>query len=556
MFADLLYRLDADSSEPSEAGFDAAGAESAWPNPAAIWRFDDSHYGCADATRAPDGAGGMAGSVAARNGGLRDGSLRNGDWGAVAEPEPPAGCGDTTAAAQSGLDGSEGLGSLGNGDLKDLVVELAAERARIEGRYLAAVGELASRNGAQSAAYILRDQTRLNASQARTEARLAESLVTEGMTATLDALQAGEIGMSHAKVIAREAPKKHRRSEEEFIELCRAYPSDTVARHPLAYQNLQVFADLEAEAAAENLSPIDAELAQQRAQRWGSMKLGDDGMWHLNGKFDFLAGRQVNIALQAMVRSLRRRAENTDGADNDGNADGTTAGHDDSNADTDSGAGVVPTRAQLTADAISDLIAGTSDVRRAKTSLVIVADYDIVNDRLVNPRLDDGTPISAKMLADHALDANVLPAVFKSDWSELALGRTRNANDAQRLILAMRDQGCIGCDLTPEHTEAHHIDYFENGDPTEVPNLASLCWDCHSDLHQHGRQIDTRPDDHPRPRSPEPQGTGPPARDTTRRSSPPAITRSPGHRPARTQERRLLRSQGHWCARTSTARSP
>ncbi|WP_420444123.1 HNH endonuclease [Candidatus Poriferisodalis sp.] len=543
MFADLLYRLDADGSEPSEAGFDAAGAELAWPNPAAIWRFDDSHYGCADATRAPDGAGDMADPLAARNDSLGNSLLRSdrsgvaavvsespGDAAERAGSRSDAGCA-TEAGSPAGCVENEDLGSLGYGDLKDLVVELAGERARIEGRYLAAVGELASRNGAQSAAYILRDQTRLNASQARTEARLAESLVTGGMTATLDALQAGEIGLSHAKVIAREAPKKHRRSEAEFIELCRAYPSDTVARHPLAYQSLQVFADLEAEAAAENLSPIDAELAQQRAQRWGSMKLGDDGMWHLNGKFDFIAGRQVNIALQAMVRSLRRRAENNDGADNDDALNGTTAGHDDSNADTDSGAVVVPTRAQLTADAISDLIAGTTNIRRAKTSLVIIADYDIVNDRLVNPRLDDGTPISAKMLADHALDANVLPAVFKSDWSELALGRTRNANDAQRLILAMRDQGCIGCDLTPERTEAHHIDYFENGGPTEIPNLASLCFDCHSGLHQHHTPIETPPHGRPRLRQPEPEGkprlqppepegAGPPARA-------PATSRSP-----------------------------
>ncbi|WP_420623737.1 HNH endonuclease [Candidatus Poriferisodalis sp.] len=518
MFADLLFRLDADGSEPAGTGFDAAGSAPAWPDPAAIWRFDESlhnsHQGrvdAADAAGSPGDAGGMAGSVAGR-----DGSLRCSGSGAV--PEPSAGCGDT-AKARSGLDESDSLGSLGYGDLKDLVVELAAERARAEGRYLAAVAELASRNGAQSAAFVLRDQTRLNASQARTEARLAESLVTEGMTATLDAMQAGEIGMSHAKVIAREAPKKHRRSEAEFIEQCRAYPSDTVARHPLAYQSQQVFADLEADAAAENLSPIDAELAQQRAQRWGSMKLGDDGMWHLNGKFDFLAGRQVNIALQAMVRSLRRRAENKEGTPN--GADGATAGHDGSNDDTDGGgAGVVPTRAQLTADAISDLIAGTANIRRAKTSLVIVADYDIVNDRLVNPRLDDGTPISAKMLAEHAVDANVLPAIFKADWSELALGRTRNANDAQRLILAIRDQGCIGCGLTPEHTEAHHIDYHEHGGPTDIPNLASLCFDCHSSLHQHHRQIHTPPDGRPRLQPPEPQGTGPPARGPVASRSP------------------------------------
>ncbi|WP_420626101.1 HNH endonuclease [Candidatus Poriferisodalis sp.] len=524
MFADLLYRLDADGSEPAETGPGAAGMGSAWPDPAAIWRFDDSHNrsaDTADAAESPGDAGDMAGSAATRDGSLRDGSLRDGGWGAVAEPGPSAGS-DGTAAAGCGVDGSEGLASLGYGDLKDLVVELAAERARVEGRYLAAVGEMASRNGAQSAAFVLRDQTRLNASQARSEARLGEDLVSQGMTATLDAMRVGEIGMSHARVIAREAPKKHRRSEEDFIELCRIYPSDKVASYPLAYRSQEVFADLDAEAAANDLGPVDAELALQRAQRWGSMRLGDDGMWHLTGKFDFLAGRQVNSALQAMVRSLRRSAENTDGTANDSNAvDHAAAGRPDANDGTDdSGAGVVPTRAQLTADAISDLIAGTTNVGRARTSLVIVADYDVVNDRLTNPRLDDGTPISAKMLADHAADANVLPAIFKADWSELALGRTRNANDAQRLILAMRDGGCIGCDLTPEHTEAHHIDYFENGGPTEIPNLASLCFDCHSDLHQHGRQIETPPDGRPRLRPPEPHSTGPPARA-------PAASRSP-----------------------------
>ena len=97
-----------------------------------------------------------------------------------------------------------------------LVVELTSERARVEGRYLAAVGELAARNGAQAAAYVLRDQTRMNCAQARCEARLAESLVSEGFSDTLDAMRAGEIHMSHAKVIAREAPKKHRRSEKRL----------------------------------------------------------------------------------------------------------------------------------------------------------------------------------------------------------------------------------------------------------------------------------------------------------------------------------------------------
>ena len=497
MFGDVIRELAPGPIEGCETGDRPSAVRhhdvGTWPDAASVWRSGGSGRGRGDG----------------------------------ADPLRSVGCGDG-AGRHDGAVGLCGLGSLGYGDLQDLVVELAAERARVEGRYLAAVAEMASRHGAQATAYVLRDQTRLNASQARSEARLAETLAAEGMTATLDAMQAGEIGMAHAKVIAREAPKKHRRSEASFLELCRVYPSDTVARHPLAYESLEVFADLDAEAAAKDLSPLDAELAHQHAQRWGSMKLGDDGMWHLNGSFDFLAGRHINTALQAMVRSLRRRADND--TDTGEAADGTTAELDDGttavNGATDAagrrvadGGRVVPTRAQLTADAIADLIAGTTSTRRRNTSLVIIADYDAVNDRLANPRLDDGTPLSAKMLADHAADADVLPAVFKSDWSELALGRTRNANDAQRLILAIRDGGCIGCDLTSEHTESHHIDYYENGGLTEVPNLASLCHLCHSSLHRHNTPIDTPPNGKPRLQQHSDQPTRPDSTDPTRPDS-------------------------------------
>ena len=248
-----------------------------------------------------------------------------------------------------------GLGTLSSQELKALVVELAEKRARAEGRYLAAVGELAARNGAQSTAHVLRDQTRMNCAQARSEARLAESLVSEGFTDTLEAMRAGEIHMSHAKVIAREAPKKHRRSESDFLELARAYPSDTIARHPLAYRSQQVEADLAAEAAANGLSPIDAELALQRHERSASLRMGDDGMWHLRGKFDFLTGRQLSGALQAAVRSMRRR-------------------HDDNQSD--SSDEDAPTQAQFTADALCELVLGTGPALRAATSLIVVADYD------------------------------------------------------------------------------------------------------------------------------------------------------------------------------------
>ena len=500
MFGDVVRELAPGYVEAPEASVDTASGwppavGSAWPDERAVWTggelgpFDD-------ATSSAEHRNSSLGAVSTPAvAGQRDGAAGRAADGAISAPEDSQQCDGASGhagdgeivggvAASCGVD----LGALNVDELTDLVVELTAERARVEGRYLAAVGEMTSRYGAQATAYVLRDQTRMNCAQARSEARLAESLVTEGFTGTLDAMQAGEIHMSHAKVIAREAPKKHRRSEHDFLELARTYPSDTIARHPLANYSLAIADELAAEAAAQDLSPADAELALQRHERSASLRMGDDGMWHLHGKLDFLTGRQLSDALQAAVRSTRRRH-----ADNNPHDDGDAA-----------------TRAQLTADALCELVLGDETARRFATNLLIIADYDIASDRLANPRLDDGTPMSAQMLAEYGLNANVLPAMFSADWSQLALGRTRNANDAQRLVLAARDRGCIGCALTFEHTQAHHIDYYDNGGLTDIANLASLCEPCHKDVHARGRKIRTPSDGRPRLQPPEPRNADPP----------------------------------------------
>ena len=482
MFADLVRPPDPDAPDAPETGPGAAVGVSAWPHPEAVWSADDTHPEWRGADDAQPPSGRVSGECRLRGEQARVGIAAD-------------------SAAADGVD----LTSLRYGELEELVAELATERARVEGRYLAALGELTSRVGAQAAAYQLRQITRMGSPQARCEARLAEDLTQGGMTDTLDAMAQGRIHMSHAKVIARESPKKHRRSEADFLELSQSYPADTVARHTLATESLQVYADLAEEAAAKDLSPADAELALQRHERFASMRVGEDGMWHLRGKFDFLTGRELNTALQSQLRSLRRRHE-TDTchagpstAHGDGRGEGTEGTHPEGTAPP------MPTRGQLTADALSELIAGTTNVRRGKNNLLIIADYDVVNDRLANPRLDDGTPLSAQMLAEHATDAKVLPAVFKADWSELALGRTRNASDAQRLVLAARDGGCIGCELTSEHTQGHHISYYENDGLTEIPNLASMCEPCHQDLHNRSRKIHTPPHGRPRLAPPDPQ---------------------------------------------------
>lgn len=373
-------------------------------------------------------------------------SLKQHQWG---EGTGKVGCGDCGALVRVSR---KDPAKLSGGELADRVVDLAEARARLDGEYLAALGELASRSGAQGAAHRLREMNRMTAMAARSDARLALKLKENDYGDTIEAMRAGKVNIAHARVIAREAPKKHRRSEDEFLELCGSYPADIVAKHPFAYQSNEMYADLAAEQAAKSREPADAEYALQRAQRKATLNVGADGMWHLRERFDFLTGRRINQALTAAIRSQKQH---------EGSADHTGAQH--------------------AADALAALLCGED---RADTQLLILADYDHTADTLANPRLDDGTPLSAELLAQEALDAEIYCAVFNADWTNLALGRSRNASDAQRLILAARDGGCVHCNAHTEATHAHHNTPHAAGGPTTIDNLQLLCAPCHTHHHQ------------------------------------------------------------------------
>ena len=194
--------------------------------------------------------------------------LRQHQWG---EGTGRVGCGDCGAVVRVSRKDPAGLSG---GELKDRVVDLAEARARLDGEYLAALGELASRDGAQAAAHRLRDMTRMTSMAARGDARLALELKENGYGETVEAMRAGEINAAHARVIAREAPKKHRRSEAEFLAMCRTHPADAVAKHPFAYESEEMHADLAAEQAAKSREPADAEYALQRAERRTTFNYG------------------------------------------------------------------------------------------------------------------------------------------------------------------------------------------------------------------------------------------------------------------------------------------
>jgi hypothetical protein len=86
-------------------------------------------------------------------------------------------------------------------------------------------------------------------------------------------------------------------------------------------------------------------------------------------------------------------------------------------------------------------------------------------------------------------DPLVTPLTMSIKGVPLDLGRSeRFADRAQRRALGHRDGGCVfpGCDAPPTWCDAHHIDSWEHGGPTDLANLALLCRHHHGVTHRHG----------------------------------------------------------------------
>ncbi len=144
----------------------------------------------------------------------------------------------------------------------------------------------------------------------------------------------------------------------------------------------------------------------------------------------------------------------------------------------------------------------------SRPEVVVVADWDLINAKLDNPRLSDGTSLPADEFHHLACEADVLPALFSSATGEpMWLGRRRHPSPALRAVLEARDGGCIGCGTAPEWCVSHHtVPWGEDG-PTQPDNLTLVCHDCHYKIHHQGWTVDKprnqrhqiRP---PNPRSP------------------------------------------------------
>jgi len=362
------------------------------------------------------------------------------------------------------------------GALRDLRGAQVEERLRLVGRCESrlaavkseAVAELAAWRGEAHAAGVLQHDLKQSRGAAKGEVKLASQMAE--VPATAEALDAGDITPRHARLIAEAAeaaPPEAPIDEEALLAAAGEQPADLFGRTVRGHLN---------ELAGEDLVERRRRQRQRRELRW---KQDPDGMYELVGRFDPVAGARIETALTATANKLWH-------AENPKNR---------------------ATAKQRLADALELLVTcgghanpananGAGQCAAQGVDLLVIADYDTVAGQLTNPRLGDGTPLSAEELLRLACDADILPAIFDRKGQPLWLGRgRRRVSAAQRTALVARDGGCIGCGANPNWCQAHHIRHWAHGGATDIDNLCLLCSHCHHhELHTNGADIIRGPD--------------------------------------------------------------
>ena len=347
-----------------------------------------------------------------------------------------------------------GLRALGGERLEERLRLVGRCDARLVGVRAETVAALARRDGEAHAADVLRNGLKQSRGGAKREVLFAGRLAD--LPATAGALAEGAITPQHARTSA-DAAAHTPVDEAALLGAAGEEPADVFARTVRDHVNERC--------AGEDL---EERRRRQRAQREVSLKQESDGMYKLFGTFDPVAGARIETALAAAAKQLWHAEDAKNRA----------------------------TPPQRFADALEMLITRNGTGKAQSTTLLVIADYDTVTGQLRDARLADGTPLAASELLRLALDADILPALFDTKGQPLWLGhKYRHASAAQRIALAARDKGCVGCGAANSFCQAHHVIFWENGGPTDIDNLCLLCGDCHhKQVHEHGARIVRGPD--------------------------------------------------------------
>ena len=255
------------------------------------------------------------------------------------------------------------------------------------------------------------------------------------------AVKAGELTIDQAAVVARHVPAEYDASVTEF------------ARHATVAQLIAAL-------------PSYGFDKPKAAPRTGIATGTDDQGWWIRGRASAENGALIDQALES-TRSDLRKARRKD----------LPKGEDPA---------PVTTEDALVSLAEAGLQRGEaarpgSDRYKVHVHLEQGANGDLALSTTI------GSPLPAAFRR-HLLCDGIIAALIETGASELSVGRTtRTISRKLRRAILRRDRGCRipGCGATTA-LEVHHIVHWEDGGPTDVANLVTLCWH-HHHLHHDGR---------------------------------------------------------------------
>lgn len=228
-----------------------------------------------------------------------------------------------------------------------------------------------------------------------------------------------------------------------------------------------------------------------------------DGRWALSGDLSADDGAILKTILDDVMVRLRAadRAHGGDGQPTNSAPD--NAGEQPSGDDvTGDSPRSVPERrvpSEWMADALRRLVLDGSGAKRpGRVGMFVHIDLDDLRGETPEPaHTESNLDITDDTLWGLLAGGDVTP-VYTNRGSALSFGRTRRlAPEVLRRVLAHRDRCCRfpGCDAVPIWTQAHHLQFWDDGGLTDPKNLVGQCSFHHHLVHDQGWRLSGAPPD-------------------------------------------------------------
>ena len=380
------------------------------------------------------------------------------------------------------------------------LVRASAQLDELRLRVLADAGDLADSTGAKDAAGWLAHQTRTRFADARADLALATALDRKRPVLAAG-MRDGTVTLAQAQVIRRALEALPARVDADAVALAEvklvAYAEEFGPKElgRLGRRILDTVApEIAEQAEADRLADLEANAADRT--RMTMRRLGD-GTTRISARISDAAATRFATYLEAFANPRAPRAGATEG-DGTGSADA---------ADPVSRLPYPRRLGQALCAFLEAIDPQRLPVHGGDATTVVVTiplaslraelgAADLIGAGLVPGDDLTGDRITAAQARRLACTAKILPAVLDGHRLPLDLGRAKRLfTPAQRKALLIRDQTCRaeGCDTPGTWCDAHHLDPWHTGGPTDLTNAVLLCSHHHHRVHEVGYRTDRLP---------------------------------------------------------------